>query len=156
MTVIDNHATTIKALLVLGVAGLLGGHQVIAALAESKVQFECLGVPVTKALLMNAVVGPDSTGSREWLYFNFAQTGATLFLVVVDPDTGEAKQYKAPVGPGAWAMIRGPDDKIYVGTWESGYILKFDPKSPEQGVQVVGKPSDTETYIWQFAIGKDG
>lgn len=145
-----------KALLVLGVGGLLAGHQVMVGLAESKAQFECLGVPVTKALLMNTVVGPDSSGSKEWLYFNFAQTGATLFLVVVDPDTGEAKQYKAPVGSGAWAMVRGPDDKIYLGTWESGYILKFDPKSPEQGVQVVGKPSDTETYIWQFAIGKDG
>jgi hypothetical protein len=26
----------------------------------------------------------------------------------------------------------------------------------DKGIQVVGKPSVTETYIWQFAVGKDG
>jgi streptogramin lyase len=119
-------------------------------------RFENLGVPVTKAMLMATAVGPDATGQKELLYFDFAQTGATLFLVVVDPDTGEAAQYKAPVGPGAWALIRGPDEKMYLGTWESGYILKFDPQAPEKGLQVIGKPSTTETYIWQYAVGKDG
>ncbi len=118
--------------------------------------FEDLGVPVTKAMLMGTAAGPDAAGEKDLLYFNFAQTGATLFLAVVDPDTGEAKQYKAPVGPGAWAMIRGPDEKMYLGTWESGIILKFDPKEADQGIQVIGKPSVTETYIWQYALGKDG
>jgi streptogramin lyase len=118
--------------------------------------FEDLGVPVTKAMLMATAVGPNATGTKDMLYFDFAQTGATLFLVVVDPDTGEAKQYKSPVGPGAWALIRGPDDCMYLGTWESGYILKFDPKQADKGIQVIGKPSQTETYIWQYAIGKDG
>jgi len=128
----------------------------LAAPAETEARFECLGVPVTKALLMATAVGPDATGQKELLYFDFAQTGATLFLVVADPDTGEARQYKAPLGPGAWALIRGPDEKMYLGTWESGYLLQFDPKAPEQGLQVIGKPSATETYIWQFALGKDG
>lgn len=118
--------------------------------------FEDLGVPVTKAMLMGTAAGPDAAGEKDLLYFNFAQTGATLFLAVVDPDTGETKQYKAPVGPGAWAIIRGPDEKMYLGTWESGYILKFDPKEADKGIQVIGKPSATETYIWQYAIGKDG
>ncbi|MCX8107929.1 MAG: hypothetical protein N3G20_03910, partial [Verrucomicrobiae bacterium] len=119
-------------------------------------RFDCLGVPVTKALLMGIVVGPDQTGKEECLYFNFAQTGSTLILVAVDPDTGEAKQYKAPVGSGAWAMVKGPDNRIYLGTWESGYILRFDPAAPQRGIQVLGRPSATETYIWQFAVGKDG
>lgn len=118
--------------------------------------FEDLGVPVTKAMLMATAVGPDATGKKDLLYFDFAQTGATLLLVVVDPDTGEAKQYKSPIGAGAWALIRGPDDCMYLGTWDGGYILKFDPKQAGKGIQVVGKPSQTETYIWQYAVGKDG
>jgi streptogramin lyase len=128
----------------------------IVGVAASATDFENLGVPVTKAMLMATAVGPDATGQKDLLYFDFAQTGATLFLVAVDPDTGEAHQYKAPVGPGAWALIRGPDEKMYLGTWESGYILQFDPKQADKGLQVIGKPSETETYIWQFAIGPDG
>ena len=124
--------------------------------STNKGQFQDLGVPIIKAMLMGVAIGPDATGQKELLYFNFAQTGATLFLVTVNPDSGETHQYKAPVGPGAWALIRGPDEKMYLGTWESGYILKFDPQQPGKGLQVIGKPSATETYIWQFAIGKDG
>ncbi len=124
--------------------------------AQEHARFENLGVPVTKAMLMATAVGPDATGKKELLYFDFAQTGSTLLLVAVDPDTGEARQYKAPVGPGAWALVRGPDEKMYLGTWESGYILRFDPQAPEKGLEVIGKPSETETYIWQYAIGKDG
>ncbi|HOY58459.1 MAG TPA: hypothetical protein PK640_10045 [Verrucomicrobiota bacterium] len=124
--------------------------------AGEDARFENLGVPVTKAMLMATAVGPDATGKKELLYFDFAQTGSTLFLVAVDPDTGEARQYKAPVGPGAWALVRGPDEKMYLGTWESGCILRFDPQAPDKGLEVIGKPSETETYIWQYAIGKDG
>lgn len=124
--------------------------------AEPEGRFESLGIPVTKAMLMATAVGPDPSGQKDLLYFDFAQTGATLFLVVVDPDTGAARQYKSPVGPGAWALIRGPDNTMYLGTWESGYILRFDPRLADQGIEVIGKPSSTETYIWQYALGQDG
>jgi hypothetical protein len=56
----------------------------------------------------------------------------------------------------------GPDHKIYLGTHEgpdpedSGQILVFDPKHPEKAIQVVGKPSPTETYLWMFTLGQDG
>ncbi|MBI1929741.1 hypothetical protein HYR99_36515 [Candidatus Poribacteria bacterium] len=106
--------------------------------------FENLGVPVRKAGLMGCIVGPDATGERRLLYFNFNQIGGKLFLVVVDPDTPpstggtkgdaigpprgrggeEAKQYNSPEGPGAWALIEGPDRKIYLGTWDGGYIIE--------------------------------
>jgi outer membrane protein assembly factor BamB len=119
-------------------------------------RFEDLGIPVRKAGLKGCIVGPDATGQRDLLYFNFNQAGAPLFLVAVDPDTGEAKQYGAPEGPGAWAFILGPDDKIYLGTWDGGLVLRFDPKQPERGIEVVGRPAPTETYIWQYANGADG
>lgn len=117
--------------------------------------FENLGVPVRVGGLMGCVVGPNGRGG-EALYFNFNQAAAPLFLVQVDPDTGEARQYNSPIGPGAWGFITGPDEKIYLGTWESGWLLRFDPKQPEKGIENLGKPAESETYLWQFAIGKDG
>jgi outer membrane protein assembly factor BamB len=104
---------------------------------------------------MGCIVGPNGRGG-EALYFNFNQLSGRLFLVQVDPDTGEAQQFNAPQGPGAWAFIAGTDDKIYLGTWDGALILRFDPKLPQKGLQVLGKPSATEDYLWQFDSGKDG
>ena len=118
-------------------------------------RFESLGIPVRVGGLMGCVVGPNGHGG-EALYFNFNQAGAPLFLVQVDPDTGEAHQFNAPEGPGAWALITGPDGKIYLGTWDGGLILRFDPRQPEKGIAVVGKPSASEEYLWQYALAKDG
>lgn len=104
---------------------------------------------------MGCIVGSDGRGG-EALYFNFNQLSGLLFLVQVNPDTGEARQFNAPQGPGAWAFISGPDKKIYLGTWDGALILRFDPTQPEKGLEVVGKPSATEDYLWQFDVGNDG
>ena len=118
-------------------------------------KFESVGIPVRKGGLMGCIVGPDGRGG-EALYFNFNQLSGLLFLVQVNPDTGEARQFNAPQGPGAWALIAGPDEKIYLGTWDGALVLRFDPKQPEKGLVVVGKPSPTEDYLWQYDLGKDG
>jgi hypothetical protein len=118
-------------------------------------RFESLGIPVRVGGLMGCVVGPNGRGG-EALYFNFNQISGKLFLVQVNPDTAEARQFNAPQGPGAWALIAGPDEKIYLGTWDGGLILRFDPKQPGKGIEVVGKPSPTEEYLWQYDLGKDG
>ena len=127
-----------------------------------KGSFEKLGTPVVRAGLMGVMVGPGPEDGSERIYFNFRQDGAKLFLVAVDPDTGKAEQYESPVGTGAWGFIVGPDNKIYLGTHEgpdagdSGQILVFDPKHPEKQIAVVGRPSETETYLWMFTNGPDG
>ena len=123
--------------------------------AEPVGQFESVGIPVRKGGLMGCIPGPDGRGG-EALYFNFNQISGLLFLVQVNPDTGEARQFNALQGPGAWAFIHGPDARIYLGTWDGGLILRFDPKKPEQGLLVIGKPSKTEEYLWQYDLGKDG
>ena len=133
-----------------------------AMAAETKSPFEMLGVPVVKAGLMGTLVGPGPTDGAERIYFNFRQDGGKLFLVAVDPATGTSQQFQSPVGSGAWGFIVGPDNKIYLGTHEgpdpgdSGQILVFDPKQPEKNIQVVGRPSPTETYIWMYTLGRDG
>jgi hypothetical protein len=118
-------------------------------------QFEVLGVPVKSVLIMGAVVGVDEN-TNEVIYFNCAQPGNRLFLLQVNPANGEARQFAAPVGEGAWASLVAPDQCVYLGTWESGYLLKFDPRAPEKGLVSLGKPAATETYLWQFALGTDG
>ena len=133
---------------------LVGVAEAGAAQSEGG-RFESLGIPVRVGGLMGCIVGPNGRGG-EALYFNFNQAGAPLFLVQVDPDTGEAHQFNAPQGPGAWALIAGPDGKIYLGTWDGALILRFDPQQPQKGIEVVGKPSPTEDYLWQFDTGKDG
>lgn len=122
--------------------------------------FEPLGIPVRVGGLMGCLVGPAGKGpgaaGGEALFFNFNQLSGNLFLVQVDPETGEARQFDAPEGPGAWAQVVGPDGRIYLGTWSGALILRFDPEAPERGIEVVGKPSPTEDYIWQYAVAPDG
>src|SRR5438552_4160067 len=88
--------------------------------------FTNLGIPVRSALLMDATIGEDEK-SDEVLYFNCAQDGNRLFLLQVNPLTGQTRQFDAPIGDGAWAMLVAPDHSLYLGTWEGGYILKLDP-----------------------------
>ena len=133
-----------------------------AQVAPAALPFESLGVPVTRAGLMGVIVGPGPEEGSERIYFNFRQDGGKLFLVAVDPETGNARQIQSPAGTGAWGFIVGPDKKIYLGTHEgpdpndSGQILVFDPKDPEKEIRIVGRPSPTETYIWMFTVGADG
>ena len=134
-------------------AALLCSALLCGAIQPGK--FEALGIPVRVGGLMGCIVGPNGRGG-DALYFNFNQTGGKLFLVQVDPDTGEARQFNAPDGPGAWALVLGPDGRVYLGTWDGGLILRFDPEQPDKGLQVVGKPSTSESYLWQFDTGKDG
>lgn len=104
---------------------------------------------------MGCIVGPNGHGG-EALYYNFDQTGNHLFLVQVDPETGDSHQFNSPEGQGAWAFTANPDGNIYLGTYPEGQILKFDPREPQRGIQVVGTPIKGEHYIWQFAVDKDG
>jgi streptogramin lyase len=118
-------------------------------------RFESLGIPVRVGGLMGCIAGPNGRGG-EALYFNFNQISGKLFLVQVDPDTGQARQFDAPQGPGAWALLAGPDGRIYLGTWDGGLVLRFDPARPDAGIVVLGKASPTEDYLWQYDLGKDG
>ena len=129
--------------------------EALAAPLAGQGRFEKLGIPVRKGGLMGCIVGPNGRGG-EALYFNFNQISGLLFLVQVDPDSGAARQFNAPEGPGAWAMAAGLDEKIYLGTWDGALILRFNPKEPDKGLEVVGKPSPTEDYLWQFDVATDG
>lgn len=128
---------------------------------EGEGKFENLGVPVKKPQYNGYVITQDSSGN-EIIYFCFSQWGAPLFLIQVNPDTGEMRQInvKDPCPNRGCAFAKsiliGPDGKIYIGTAPGGFILCFDPKNPDNGIRVLGKPSETETYIFSLCVGKDG
>lgn len=135
---------------------LTGGLAMAAAAAG---EFQDLGVPVTKAMIMSSLIGPDESGQNTCVYLAFNQDGAPSFLVQSNPVTGESHQFGAPSGSGPWALCTGPDGKIYMGSCESqpyGAMYVFDPARPEEGIKLVGRPAETETYLWQFTVGKDG
>ena len=132
---------------------LMGGALVTSALAGT---FEDLGVPVTRPGLMGCIIGPDETGEGNVLYFSHNQEGALLYLVGYNVRTGEYRKYRSPQDNGAWGLIVGPDKRVYLGTWGQGLVLRFDPEHPEREIEVVGRPSETETYIWMYTVGQDG
>jgi streptogramin lyase len=135
----------------------LGGSLTMPATAG---RFEDLGVPVTKAMVMSKMIGPDEQGQNTKVYLGFNQNGAPTFVVQADPVTGVCKQFNAPSGGGPWALCTGPDKKVYIGSCEGaapeGAMYVFDPAKPNEGIRLVGRPSETETYLWQFTVGKDG
>src|SRR5688572_4741513 len=67
----------------------------VAAELPNSGRFEDLGRPVRKGGLMGCIAGPNGVGGNS-LYFNFNQLTGLLFLVQVDPDTGQARQFNAP------------------------------------------------------------
>lgn len=127
----------------------------IATLSVRAGSFENHGIPVKSTMITATAAGVDEHG-EEVLYFDCAQRGNRLFLLQISPQTDAVRQWSAPVGEGAWAMAIAPDKRVYLGTWESGYLLRFDPGQPDKGIESLGKPSEAETYIWQLAEAQDG
>ena len=73
----------------------------------------------------------------------------------MDPLTGKADVFSSPIAsePGAWAMALGPDGQVYVGTLPQAHVLRLD--WTQRKLVDMGRPSATEQYIWQLALGSD-
>lgn len=121
-------------------------------------KFVDLGVPVTRAGVFQRGVGPDAEGKLNKLYAVFTQNAAPVFLVQIDPATGESRQFDAPIGTHPWGFVIGPDNCVYIGTAGDdvcgGLLLKFDPADPERGLVNLGKMAQSESYIWSLAAGE--
>ncbi len=130
----------------------------VVALSAFASGFDDLGVPVTVGMNMGWLIGPNAAGDKDLVYVDVHQDAGPLFMLAVDPDTGECAQYNAPADcdTGAWGFHLGPDNRIYFGTWGRGQVLRFDPKHPDRGIVLLGSPSASETYIWCYCTGPDG
>jgi len=127
----------------------------MVAAASGEMRFEELGVPIRETSVLGRCIGPDATGKMNTFYLSHNQEGGTLFLVALNVETGEARQYSAPVGePGSWACCRGADGRIYLGTYYAAHVLRFDPKTEE--FVDLGRPAESEGYLWTFSATSDG
>lgn len=106
--------------------------------------------------VLATVAGPGPAPGSERLYQSYIYIGGTLDLVSIDPETGEHQVFEAPVKgeSGAWALVAGPDGRIYLGTLPHAHLLRLDPATGE--FVDLGRPSESEQYIWQLANGADG
>jgi hypothetical protein len=119
--------------------------------------FRDLGVPVREAILWGAYVGPGKTGMRDTIYLSFGQYGAPLFLLAVNPDTGETRQFNGPLSTemGSWGYTVDHENRIYCGSYYNGHLLRFDPK--KEAWEDLGQPGgEKESFICRITTAPDG
>ena len=119
--------------------------------------FGDLGVPVKEAMGWGAYVGPGKTGARDTIYISFAQYQAPLFLLAVNPDAGELRQFNGPLSSemGSWGFTIDRGNRIYLGSYYGAHLLRFDPKTEEW--DDLGQPGgEKESFICSIATAPDG
>ncbi len=99
------------------------------------------------------LVGPGPIPGSQRFYASYSYYGSAPEIVGIDPDTGDYDVFPIPSTSTIRAMIVGSDHNVYVGTEDNATIYRIDPV--QKSVSFVGRPSSTESYIWQFATGSD-
>jgi hypothetical protein len=125
----------------------------------SKISFaqKDLGVPVREAICWGAFVGPGKTGAVDTIYLSFGQYEAPLFLLAVNPDTGQTRQFKGPLSSemGSWGFTIDLENRIYLGSYYSAHLLRFDPRTEKW--EDLGQPAgDSESFICKITTARDG
>jgi outer membrane protein assembly factor BamB len=116
-----------------------------------------LGVPVREALCWGTFVGPGKTGEMDTIYLSFGQYNAPLFLLTVNPDTGQIRQFNGPLSSemGSWGFTIDHENRIYLGSYYSAHLLRFDPKTEKW--DDLGQPAgESESFICKITTGRDG
>lgn len=93
--------------------------------------FEKLG-PVAKNLwTFNALSTYDPALKTSVFYItSFVWTkGSTGQLIRLDPRSNKAKVWDMPAGIGSWGIIQGQDGNLYMGTYNDGMLLCFNPRT---------------------------
>jgi hypothetical protein len=116
-----------------------------------------LGIPVKEAILWGAYGGPGKTGARDTVYLSFGQYRAPLFLLAINPDTGEVGQFNGPLSSemGSWGFTIDHENRIYLGSYYNGHLLRFDPKTERW--EDLGQPGgEKESFICRVTTARDG
>ena len=116
-----------------------------------------LGIPVREAIIWGAYVGPGKTGEMDTIYLSFGQYNAPLFLLAVNPDTGQIRQFNGPLSSemGSWGYTVDHENRIYLGSYLSARLLRFDPKKEDW--DDLGRPGgETESFICALTTAPDG
>ena len=116
-----------------------------------------LGIPVREAIIWGAHVGPGKTGNLDTIYLSFGQYNAPLFLLAANPDTGQIRQFTSPLSSetGSWGFTIDHENRIYLGSYYSAHLLRFDPKTEKW--EDLGQPAgESESFICKITTGRDG
>ena len=119
--------------------------------------FRDLGQPVKEAICWGVHAGPGTTGQTDTVYLSFAQYDAPLFLLAVNPDTGETRQFNGPLSSemGSWGYTVDHENRIYLGSYYNAHLLRFDPKTGEW--EDLGRPGEEkDTFICGLTTAPDG
>ncbi len=129
----------------------------LGLLPKDSLAFRDLGIPVREAICWKTFVGPGKTGKMDTIYLSFGQYQAPLFLLSVNPDTGEVRQFKGPLSSemGSWEFIIDSEGRIYLGSYYGAHLLRFDPKTEKW--EDLGQPAgDKESFICELTTDPDG
>ncbi len=116
-----------------------------------------LGIPVREAIVWGAYAGPGKTGKMDTIYLSFGQYKAPLFLLAVNPDTGQIRQFNGPLSSemGSWGYTIDHENRIYLGSYYNAHLLRFDSKT--EAWEDLGQPGgESESFICKIATGRDG
>ena len=130
---------------------ILGSHTKISFAQRD------LGTPVKEAICWGAHAGPGKTGKMDTIYLSFGQYHAALFLLAVNPDTGEIKQFNGPLPSemGSWGYTVDHEKRIYLGSYYHAHLLRFDPKTEKW--DDLGQPGgEKESFICRVTTAADG
>lgn len=119
--------------------------------------FRDLGIPVKDAICWGVHAGPGKRGGQDTIYLSFGQYEAPLFLLAVNPDTGEMRQFNGPLSSemGSWGFTVDHENRIYLGSYYHAHLLRFDPKIEQWGD--LGQPGgEKESFICALTTAPDG
>ncbi|HUL30430.1 MAG TPA: hypothetical protein VLZ03_08230 [Thermodesulfobacteriota bacterium] len=108
-------------------------------------------------IIWGAYVGPGKTGNLDTIYLSLGQYDASLFLLAVNPDTGEMRQYSGPLSSemGSWGYTVDHEKRIYLGSYYNAHLLRFDPKT--EIWDDLGQPAGgEESFICALTTAPDG
>jgi outer membrane protein assembly factor BamB len=108
-------------------------------------------------MIWGTYAGPGKTGIVDTIYISFGQYNAPLFLLAVNPDTGEIKQFNCPLFSemGAWGYTVGHESLIYLGSYDNAHLLRFDPRTEKW--DDLGQPGgEKESFICRLTTTTDG
>ncbi len=124
---------------------------------EPSFAFRRLGTPVKEPVSWGVRVGPGKTGKMDALYISFAQYGAPLFLLRVNPNTAEMEQFNGPLASemGSWGYTIDHEKRIYLGSYYDAHLLRFDPKTGKwDDLGQLG--GEKESFVCSLTTAPDG
>ena len=124
---------------------------------ETSFAFRDLGIPVKEAICWGVHVGAGKTGEKDTIYLSFGQYKAPVFLLAINPETGEMRQFKGPLSSemGSWGFTVDHENRIYLGSYYHAHLLRFDPKTEHW--DDLGRPGgETESFICALTTAPDG